>query len=122
MNGGADAAMRDAIDLCKGIGREDLASDIDRILAAIDFEEIEILRHPDADSLANDIVEAETHSELADALQALSRLLHVDHCTIHVVREVASTNFRQRVLTTYPNEWAMRYVERRYFTVDPVLR
>ena len=44
----------------------------------------------------------------------------LSHCTLHVISEAASTNFSTKVLTTYPEAWISRYVDRRYFAIDPV--
>jgi autoinducer binding domain-containing protein len=121
MNGWAEDALRQAIDLLAGSGRNDLALDLNRVLATIALDDLEILRNADADQIADEIVEAGTLSKLVDILKKLPGLMSVDHCTLHVVSEVIFASFTTRVLTTYPEEWVSRYVERRYFFIDPVI-
>ena len=55
-----------------------------------------------------------------DALRKLARLMEVDHCTIHVVSENSTLTYNTKVLTTYPKAWIARYLEKRYYFVDPV--
>lgn len=121
MNSWAEEAVRDAIEMAARAGRNDLASDLGRILSTIGFEDLDIMRNPDADPLADEILEAASISELIDVFRRLAGLMKVRHCTMHVVTEAASTNFTTKALTTYPEEWITRYVDRRYFQVDPVI-
>ncbi len=121
MSGWAEEAMQEAIDLLARSGRNDLASDLNRVLTTVDFDGLEIMRSADSDSIADEIVEAATLSELLGTFRRLTGALSVDHCTFHVVCEAASTSFTTKVLTTYPEEWVSRYVERRYHFIDPVI-
>lgn len=122
MSAWAEEAVRDAIELVARAGRNDLASDLGRILSTIGFEDLDIMRNPDADPLADEILETASMGELIDIFRRLAGLMKVKHCTLHVVTEAASTNFTTKALTTYPEEWITRYVERRYFHIDPVVR
>jgi hypothetical protein len=114
--------MCEAIDLFARSGRNDVASDLSRILAAVDFEDLEILRCPGSDMIADEILRAESFAEFLDVMGRLAATLGVAHCTLHVIREAPSTNFSTKVLTTYPGAWVSRYLERRYFFVDPIGR
>ncbi len=120
MNGWANASMLEAIDALAKIGRNDLASDLKRITAKIDFEVLEVLRCPGTERLADAIVEANSFSALVDLLGRVGGTLGATHCTVHVVGESSSSNFATKVLTTYPEEWVSRYVDRRYSFIDPV--
>jgi Autoinducer binding domain len=79
-------------------------------------------RCPGSDRIADGILEASSFSELALLLERLAAVLAVDHCTLHVISEAATTNFSTKVITTYPDAWVSRYVNRRYATLDPVSR
>jgi hypothetical protein len=116
----AEDSMREAVDLLARSGRNDLASDLNRIIAAVDFDDLEVLRCPGSDRIADEIVEAASFSELVGLLGGLAETFGVVHSTLHVVSEAPSTNFSTKVLTTYPEEWIARYVNRRYSTIDPV--
>ncbi|MFO1208457.1 MAG: autoinducer binding domain-containing protein [Amaricoccus sp.] len=112
--------MREAIELLARAGRNDLATDLNRIQARVDFDDLDVLRCVGTDRIADAILEAESFSELISLLGKLAKTMGLSHCTLHVVSEAASTNFTTKVLTTYPEEWIVRYVDRRYFVVDPV--
>lgn len=120
MNGWARASMLEAIDLLARGGRNDLATDLNRIVAKMDFESLEVLRCPGTERIADAVLEADGFSALVDLLGQLAKALSVTHCTLHVVDEGPTTNFATKVLTTYPEEWISRYVDRRYSFIDPV--
>lgn len=120
MNEWVEIALRDSIVLLARYGRSDLASDLNRVLANLDFEDLDILRTPGADALADTISEIDALPELTGALGDVARLFGVDYLTLHVVSESASSRFSTRVITTYPQEWIARYVEQRYSHSDPV--
>jgi hypothetical protein len=122
MVGWAEESMQEAIELLARSGRNDLASDLNRIHATIDFDDLEVLRNAGSDKIASEILEAGSFAELVDLLGRMADTLGVDHCTLHVVAEAASTNFTTKVLTTYPEEWVSHYVDRRYSFLDPVAR
>jgi hypothetical protein len=122
MRGWAEETMHEAIDLLARLGRNDVASDLNRILAKIDFDDLEALRCPGSDQIADEILEARSFAQLAGLLGRLAAVLGLDHCTLHVINEAPSTNFATKVLTTYSDEWVTRYVDRRYANIDPVGR
>lgn len=116
----AENSLREAIELIAGNGRNDLASDLNRILANVEFEDMEILRTSGADEFADRIVDTESLPDLVEVLNHLTRQFDVAHSTLHVISDSSTMNFRTRVITTYPEEWISRYVDRRYSLVDPV--
>jgi hypothetical protein len=122
MYGWAEDSMREAVDVLARSGRNELASDLNRILVAVDFDDLEVLRCPGSERIADEILEASSCSELAGLLGRLAEALGFNHCTLHVVSEAMSTNFTTKVLTTYSEEWIARYVNRRYSFIDPVGR
>jgi Autoinducer binding domain len=122
MIGWAEASLYEAVDVLARSGKNDLASDLGRLLDTLDFDEIEVFRNPAAEAIADDLLRVSTFPDLVDLLRQFSEAIGVAHCTLHVVSELASTAFTTRVLTTYPDEWVTRFVNRRYYTVDPVSR
>lgn len=122
MTSWAEDALRDAIDFLAKSRRNDLASDLNRLLKAIDFTELEIMRSSAAEQIAGEIVESETVAELTDALRRMARLMGFGHCTVNVVAENPSANFTTKVITTYPEGWIDLYVSRRYYFIDPVVQ
>jgi hypothetical protein len=114
--------LYEAIDCLARAGKNDLASDLGRLLNTLDFDDLEVLRSPVSETIANALLEVATFPDLVDLLKQFSEAIGVAHCTLHVVTEVPSAAFTTRALTTYEEEWVTRYVNRRYFTIDPVLR
>lgn len=120
MAGWAEESMREAIELLARAGRSDLATDLNRIQARVDFDDLDVLRCVGTDRIADAILEAQSISALIALLDKLAKAMHLSHCTLHVISEAVSTNFSIKVLTTYPGAWISRYVDRRYFAIDPV--
>jgi hypothetical protein len=120
MGGWAEESMREAIELLARSGRNDLATDLNRIQARVDFDGLDVLRCVGTDRIADAILEAQSVSELIALLGKLAKAMGLSHCTLHVISEAASTNFSTKVLTTYPEAWISRYVDRRYFAIDPI--
>jgi hypothetical protein len=122
MIGWVQSSLYESIDCLARSGRNDLASDLGRLLASLDFDSIEILRSPASERIADALLEASTFPDLVDLLREFAEAIGVAHCTLHVVRETPTSSFSTRALTTYAEDWVSRYVDRRYFTVDPVYR
>ncbi len=122
MIGWVQASLYDAIDCLARSGKNHLASDLGRLLASLDFDDIEVLRSQASERVADSLLEASTFPDLVDLLKEFAEAIGVTHCTLHVVRETPTSSFSTRALTTYPEDWVARYVDRRYFTVDPVYR
>lgn len=122
MIGWVQASLYESIDCLARAGKNHLASDLGRLLASLDFDGIEVLRSPVAERVADGLLEASTFPDLVELLREFSEAIGVAHCTLHVVHETPTSSFSTRALTTYPEEWVSRYVDRRYFTVDPVYR
>ena len=122
MIGWVQASLYDAIDWLARSGKNHLASDLGRLLASLDFDDIEVLRSQASERVADALLEASTFPDLVDLLKEFAEAIGVTHCTLHVVRETPTSSFSTRALTTYPEDWVARYVDRRYFTVDPVYR
>lgn len=122
MNGWPESTMREAMDVLVKSCRNDLASDLDRIFAAINFEDLEIMRSDFANQLADEILNTESLEQLTDCLRKLTQAMRVQHCTVHIVRENAPQAYTTKVVTTYPHGWIATYVNRRYINVDPVIR
>lgn len=121
MIGWAEDAMREAIERLARVGRNDIASDLNRLLTSIDFDRLDVMRNPAAEPFADEIVGTASLPELIALLKRLAMLLEVDFCTINVVTESASSNFSTRAMTTYPDAWIIRYIDCGYYLFDPVL-
>jgi hypothetical protein len=122
MIGWVEASLYETINCLTRLGRNDLASDINRLRATIDFDELEVFRNPVSEAVADQLLEVATFPDLVDLLRQFSEAIGVSHCTLHVVSELPSTAFTTRALTTYPDEWVKRYFDRRYHAIDPVVR
>lgn len=122
MIGWVEASLYEAIDCLARAGKNHLASDLGRLLETLDFDELEVLRSPASEAIADALLEASTFPDLVDLLRQFSEALGVAHCTLHVVSEAATSAFSTRALTTYPEDWVTRYVNRRYYLIDPVNR
>jgi hypothetical protein len=122
MIGWVEASLYEAIDCLARAGRNHLASDLSRLLETLDFDELEVMRSPASEAIADALLEVSTFPDLVDSLRQFSEAIGVTHCTLHVVSEAPSSAFTTRVLTTYPEEWVTRYVNRRYILIDPVFR
>lgn len=122
MIGWVEASLYETINCLTRLGRNDLASDINRLLDTLDFDELEVFRNPVSEAVADQLLEVSTFPDLVDLLRQFSEAIGVSHCTLHVVSELPSTSFTTRALTTYPEEWVKRYFNRRYYAIDPVHR
>lgn len=121
MVGWAEDSLREAIERLARGGRNDIASDLNRLLTTIDFDTLCVMRNPAAESFADEVVAAGSLPELIDLLKRLASLLGVNHCTINKVTEAPSSSFSTRAITTYPDALIMRYVDRNYVLIDPIL-
>jgi hypothetical protein len=122
MIGWVEASLYEAINCLTRLGKNDLASDLGRLLHTLDFDELEVFRNPASEAIADRLLEVSTFPDLVDLLRQFSDAIGVSHCTLHVVSELPSTAFTTRALTTYPEEWVTRYFNRRYHRIDPVVR
>lgn len=118
----AEESLQEAIELAARSGRNDMASDLRRILETVDFHDLQIMRLDGLDEIAGEVVEVSSFGELVDLLGRLAGTIGVNHCTLHVVTEAPTTNFSTKVVTTYPEEWVTHYVNHRYSFLDPVGR
>ena len=94
MTGWAEESMREAIDLLARAGRNDLATDLNRIQARVDFDDLDVLRCVGTDRIADSILEAESFSELIALLDGLANAMNLSHVTLHVISDAAVLNGR----------------------------
>ncbi|MER2510011.1 MAG: autoinducer binding domain-containing protein [Amaricoccus sp.] len=120
MIGWVEASLYEAINCLARVGKNELATDLTRLLETLDFEELEVFRDPASEVIADQLLEVSTFPDLVDLLRQFSEAIGVAHCTLHVVSELPSIAFTTRALTTYPEEWVTRYFNRRYINIDPV--
>lgn len=122
MFGWVEASLHEAINCLARLGKNDLASDLTRLIGTLDFDELEIFRVPMAKAIVEELAEVGSFPDFVDLMRQFADAIGVSHCTLHVVSEVPSAGFTTRALTTFPEEWIARYFDRRYFTNDPVHR
>jgi hypothetical protein len=122
MIGWVEASLHEAISCLTRAGKNHLASDLNRLLDTLDFDELEVFRNPMSEAIADQLLQVSSFPDLVDLLREFSEAIGVSHCTLHVVSELPSTAFTTRALTTYPEVWVARYFNRRYHTIDPVVR
>lgn len=122
MIGWVEASLYEAINSLTRIGKNEVASDLTRLLDTLDFDDLEVFRNPVSEAIADEMLRVSTFPDLVDLLRQFSEAIGVAHCTLHVVSELPSTAFTTRALTTYPEEWVKRYFNRRYYAIDPVHR
>jgi hypothetical protein len=122
MFGWVEDSLHEAINCLARLGKNDLASDLTRLVGTLDFDELEIFRVPMAKVIAEELTEVGSFPDFVDLMRQFADAIGVSHCTLHVVSEVPSAGFTTRALTTFPEEWIARYFDRRYFTHDPVHR
>ena len=120
MTSWAEASLLEAMALLLERGRLTAANDIKRVLAAVDFGELSLTRHPGSDRVIDATAAATSLADLLLCLGRTAALVGVQHATVHLVCEAPGSTFRTRVLTTYPSEWIERYVKERYHSCDPV--
>jgi Autoinducer binding domain len=122
MIGWVEASLYEAINCLTRVGKNHIASDLNRLLDTLDFDELEVFRNPASEAIADQLLEVSTFPDLVELLRQFSEAIGVSHCTVHVVSELPSAAFTTRGLTTYSDEWVTRYFNRRYAMIDPVLR
>jgi hypothetical protein len=117
----AEASLREAVTLLVEGRRHAAASDLQRLIETIDFDDLKLTRHRGSDAIIEATQTAETLGDLLHGLSELANLVGCRHATVHVLTEARGSTFRTRVVTTYPGAWIERYIERRYDRYDPVL-
>lgn len=120
MSGWIQSSLTDTIETLRNVGLIDLASDMERILECGDIEKLRVFRSKELEALAAALPEVDHDRQLVSVLRRLSQTLSLKHATIHVVQESDSLKFNPKVMTTYPQNWIDRYVERNYARIDPV--
>ncbi|WP_108260553.1 autoinducer binding domain-containing protein [Mangrovicoccus ximenensis] len=102
-------------------GEDTLAADILRLVQSGQLETIRVFRHEEAERLSAKIGRIRDTTGLLDVLHALAERFGASHATVHVVTDTPSMLIDPRVVTTYPDSWISRYVERGYSAIDPVI-
>ena len=85
MNGWMEASLHEAIDELARSGRNDLASDLNRIMVRIDFDTLEVLRCSGAEGTADAILEAASIAELVGLLGQLCHVMGLH--ALHAARD-----------------------------------
>ena len=60
MIGWVEASLYETINCLTRLGRNDLASDINRLLDTLDFDELEVFRNPVSEAVADQLLEVST--------------------------------------------------------------
>ncbi|MBE3637027.1 autoinducer binding domain-containing protein [Mangrovicoccus sp. HB182678] len=114
-------SLVNSIGSLRSVGEDVLAEDILRLVKSGQLERLRVLRHEDAEALAREIAEIRDPTAIAPVLQALACRFGASHATVHVITDTPSMLIDPRVVTSYPEPWITRYVERGYSAIDPVL-
>ncbi|WP_171060517.1 autoinducer binding domain-containing protein [Poseidonocella sp. HB161398] len=105
----------------KDAGEDTLAADILRIAQSQDIGTLRVFRHEEAEQLSGRIDDVRDTAGMGAMLKPLAALFGANHATVHVVTDTPSMLIDPRVITTYPDSWITRYVERSYSAIDPVI-
>jgi hypothetical protein len=116
-----EASLQDAVAALLRSGEREIAAALGRLLGEPELRQLQLFRAPEAEAIADEIIECDTLEALHELLPAVAAVLGVRHCTVHCVRDSAASAYATRVLTTYPEAWVAEYVGKRYLTVDPVM-
>jgi hypothetical protein len=116
-----EASLQDAVAALLRSGEREIAAALGRLLGEPELQQLQLFRAPEAEAIADEIVECDTLEALHALLPAVAAVLGVRHCTVHCIRDSAAAAYSTRVLTTYPDCWVAEYVGKRYSTIDPVM-
>jgi hypothetical protein len=116
-----EASLQDAVTALLRNGEREIAAALGRLLGEPELRQLQLFRAPEAEALADEIIECDTIEALHMLLPGVAAVLGVRHCTVHCVRDSAAAAYATRVLTTYPDSWVAEYVGKRYSTIDPVM-
>jgi DNA-binding CsgD family transcriptional regulator len=102
-------------------GETAIAADLGRLLEEPELRELRLYRSRVVADLADELFDCESIDHLVALLPHICSAFAVAHCTIVRVRECRIGRYGARVASTYPQAWLDRYMERRYFSIDPVV-
>ncbi|MGR9452579.1 helix-turn-helix transcriptional regulator [Rhizobium leguminosarum] len=63
-----------------------------------------------------------TLRDLETTLDEVRHIYAISHMVLHVTRSSGATASNPLLMLTYPPEWVKQYLERDYFSIDPVVR
>ncbi|WP_172328057.1 autoinducer binding domain-containing protein [Mangrovicoccus sp. HB161399] len=114
-------SLVNSIGSLRDAGEDTLAADILRLVKSGQLETIRVFRHEAAERLSEQIAGVRDTAGLLQVLHGIAARFDASHATIHVVTDTPSMLIDPRVVTTYPDAWIARYVERGYSSIDPVI-
>lgn len=101
------------------VGRRE---DLMRIAALVADREVVAFRTADRDGLAEALTECTSLDGLTQLMQEAAQACGFQYGTIYLLRQGSGGVFRTRISTSYPLDWVLRYQEKSYRFVDPVMR
>ncbi|EJC80779.1 response regulator containing a CheY-like receiver domain and an HTH DNA-binding domain [Rhizobium leguminosarum bv. trifolii WSM2297] len=63
-----------------------------------------------------------TLQDLETTLNEVRHIYAISHMVLHVTRSSAGADNNPLLMLTYPPEWVKQYLDRDYFSIDPVVR
>jgi hypothetical protein len=116
-----EASLRDAVLALTQNGETDIASSLGRLLEEPEVRELHLFRSLAVAALADEVCDCECLDALYSIFDRICSAFSVAHCTIHRIRERSIAPSGTKVLTNYPGTWIAEYINRRYFSIDPVV-
>lgn len=95
-------------------------SDIRRIMQQIELTEIDLYRHQETDRLLDSILEANFEIPVVAILDDICQCFDLQYLAIFFIQNSIPT-LSKKVVTNYPMDWVLEYLENRYFSVDPII-
>lgn len=116
-----ESSIQDAIVALTRAGDSEIAASLIRLLDEPELKAIQLYKNPAAADLADAIFDSDSLEDLYERLGDIVDIFGVAHCTIHCVRERNAAFLPTKVLTTFSEDWIADYVQKRHWTVDPVI-
>ncbi len=114
-------SLVNSIGSLRNAGEDVLASDILRLVQSGQLETLRVFRDQEAERLSEETGDIRDAAGLVQVLRRVAARFGATHATVHVVTDTPSMVIDPRVVTTYPDSWISRYVDRGYSSIDPVI-
>ena len=116
-----EASLRNAVLALSRCGETEIAANLGRLLEEPEVQSLQLYRSPEVAALADEVFDCDSLDDLYGLLDRICAAFAVAHCTVHRIRERNVASYGTKVLTNYPERWITEYINRRYFSVDPVV-
>lgn len=116
-----ESSIEDAIVALTRAGDSEIAASLLRLLDEPELKTIQLYKNPAVADIADAVFDSDSLDDLYDRLKDVVAIFGINHCTIHCVRERTAAFLPTKVLTTFSQDWSAEYVQKRYWTLDPVI-